>query len=148
VIGEMHYPETHLIPLAIEAAISGTNFRIYGSDYDTPDGTCIRDFIHVNDLASAHYLALSYLFDGGKSERINLGSGFGVSVSEILNIISIISKRNIIVEAFSRRDGDPAKLISSIVKAKEILGWEPEYSDIHQIIFDAMAWYKKEKIDL
>lgn len=142
-IGEKHIPETHLIPLVLDAAAKGKSITVFGNDYDTYDGTCVRDYIHVFDLASAHILALKYLEEKGKSECFNLSNENGISVLEIINtaesVTGIKIKRNIV----SRRDGDPAVLIGDSTKAKRVLGWKPQYSDINLIIRHAWNWYLK-----
>jgi len=139
-IGESHNPETHLIPLVLKTAKGDFEcFKIYGSDYPTPDGTCVRDFIHVDDLAEAHILALNYLFSGQPSTSINLGSEKGYSIKKILDIAKRITRKDIKVIFSERREGDPPYLVGSNIKAKSILGWAPENS-IENIIFDAWNW--------
>jgi len=142
-IGEDHNPETHLIPVILQVA-SGQreNISIYGNDYDTPDGTCIRDYIHVEDLISAHILALKYLFDGGKSEIFNLGSSQGFSVLEILDAARAVTGHPIPEVIVNRRPGDPAYLIASSEKAANILGWKPAKASIKEIINDAWTWHQ------
>lgn len=115
---------------------------IFGDDYPTEDGTCIRDYIHVKDLASAHYLALQYLEKGGQSDVFNLGSGTGFSVREIIDVARKVVGHPIPAEVAERRAGDPAILIASSEKAKAVLGWKPEYDDIQKIISDAWAWHE------
>ncbi|MCQ2735064.1 MAG: UDP-glucose 4-epimerase GalE [Alphaproteobacteria bacterium] len=143
-IGESHMPETHLIPLVLQA-ISGQhqNIKVFGSDYDTPDGTCIRDYIHVEDLALAHRLALEKL--GQFSGCINLGTGVGTSVKEIIIAAEEVSHKKCPVEYVSRRAGDPARLFADNRKAKEILGWYPKYIDIKEIIRTAWNWELNRK---
>lgn len=142
-IGEWHDPETHIIPLLLDVAIGRKeSFTIYGNDYPTPDGTCIRDFIHVNDLAKAHMLAIDYLLNGGESEVFNLGTGKGYSVMEIVRIVSKITSRDIKVIIGERRAGDPPILISDFAKIKSKLGWYPEYSDIENIVRTAWDWHQ------
>jgi len=141
-IGEMHDPETHLIPLAISAALGLLDeVRIFGTDYPTKDGTCIRDYIHVCDLADAHIKALQYLLSSGKSDSFNLGNGNGHSVKEIVEIIRRISKRDFRVVEAERRPGDPPSLISSYKKAGDLLKWSPQYQDIEAIIGTAWEWH-------
>lgn len=142
-IGEDHSPETHLIPLVLEVP-QGKREKIYvyGDDYNTKDGTCVRDYIHVMDLASAHYLALKYLIDNNGSNIFNLGSGEGYSVKEIIEIARKITKHPIPAEIKGRRAGDPAVLIASSLRAKEVLGWEPKYDNIETIISDAWRWHQ------
>ncbi len=143
-IGESHNPETHLIPLVLQA-IKGerNNIKVFGTDYDTPDGTCIRDYIHVEDLALAHRLALEKL--GNYSGSINLGTGIGTSVKEIINAAEKVSGKNCPVEYTSRREGDPARLYADNQKAKEILGWQPQYMNIEQIIQTAWTWEQNKR---
>mgnify|MGYP006279560187 CR=1 FL=1 len=138
--GELHNPETHLIPSAIKAAESGIPFWIHGDDFDTPDGTAIRDFVHVRDLATAHVGALDYLIAGGSSTAINLGTGSGHSVREVLRCIEKVSHQPVPVRIGPRRLGDPAALVCDPSKARRLLGWTPRYSDLEQIISDALAW--------
>jgi UDP-glucose 4-epimerase len=145
-IGEMHDPETHLIPLVLDAASSKReDIKIFGTDYDTPDGTCIRDYIHVTDLADAHILALEYLQKGGKSDFFNLGNGNGFSVKEVIETARKITGKPIKEVEVERRPGDPPILIGSSKKAMEILKWKPKYYDLSRIIETAWKWHKKVK---
>jgi UDP-glucose 4-epimerase len=137
-IGESHNPETHLIPLVLQAAKTGKSVQIFGDDYDTADGTCVRDYIHVEDLANAHILALKALFK--YNGAINLGTGAGVSVKEIISAAQAISGKKIDVEVAPRRAGDPATLVAANAKAREILGWSPSRSDIETILATAWKW--------
>ncbi len=134
-LGERHDPETHLIPLLLQAA-SGkrSNVSIYGSDYDTPDGTCIRDYIHVQDLCSAHWLALQALMNGGESQAYNLGNGDGFSVMEVVDAAERVTRRKIPVLFSPRRVGDPARLVADSTLARTQLGWRPNYADLDSII--------------
>ncbi|WP_414468933.1 UDP-glucose 4-epimerase GalE [Methanobacterium sp. ACI-7] len=143
-VGELHDPETHLIPLVLDAA-SGKreDIKIFGTDYDTPDGTCIRDYIHVTDLADAHILALQYLQNGGESEVFNLGNGNGFSVKEVIETAREITGKEIKEVAVERRPGDPPTLIGSSKKAVEMLGWKPQYHDLVSIIETAWQWHQK-----
>lgn len=143
-IGESHTPETHLIPLVLKA-IKGEreNIKVFGTDYDTPDGTCVRDYIHVEDLAQAHRLALEKLDE--YSGCINLGTGIGTSVKEIIEAAEKVSGRKCPVEYAPRRPGDPAKLFAANAKAREILNWQPEYADIASIIATAWNWEQNRK---
>lgn len=144
-IGERHDPETHLIPLAIYNAIGiNESITIFGTDYPTRDGTCIRDYIHVEDLAYAHWLALEYLKSNNKSDSFNLGNGNGFSVKEIIDVVQKVSGRKLNIINGKRREGDPPVLISSSQKAKEILGWSPKFKDIEKIIETAYLWHKKD----
>ena len=141
-IGEAHNPETHLIPIILQAA-NGTrdHISIFGTDYNTPDGTCIRDYIHVTDLAQAHILAVKYLLDGGNSDIFNLGNGVGFSVKEVIETARKFTGKEIKAIEEARRAGDPAVLIASSDKAKKILGWKPEYDDLSTIIETAWKWH-------
>lgn len=143
-IGESHDPETHLIPLVLDAA-SGKrpNIKVFGTDYDTPDGSCIRDYVHVWDLASAHLLALKYLEEGGKSEFFNLGNEQGTSVLEVVETVRRITGREVPVIYERRREGDPARLVGSSGKIRERLGWKPEFCGIEKIVEHAWKWYEK-----
>jgi UDP-glucose 4-epimerase len=142
-IGEDHSPESHLIPLVLETALGKReNIKIFGEDYKTPDGTCIRDYIHVNDLGSAHILALESLYQGAESEVFNLGNGMGFSVKEIIDAAEKATGLNIRREIAERRAGDPAILIASSEKIKKTLGWKPEFLDITRIIETAWNWHK------
>jgi UDP-arabinose 4-epimerase len=141
-IGEDHDPETHLIPLAIHAALGlSDQIKIYGADYPTKDGTCIRDYIHVCDLADAHIKALEYLISSNKSDSFNLGNGNGYSVREIIDKVKKISRKDFKVVETERREGDPPTLISSYGKAEEKLNWNQEYKDIDTIIETAWQWH-------
>jgi UDP-glucose-4-epimerase GalE len=143
-IGENHDPETHLIPLVLDAALSQReHIEIFGTDYDTPDGTCIRDYIHVTDLADAHLLALKYLLGGGKSDVFNLGNGKGFSVREVIATALRITGCDIPCVESDRRPGDPPVLIGSCDKIKKTLGWRPVYKDSNEIIKTAWRWQNK-----
>jgi len=143
-IGEWHDPETHLIPLSIYNALGITeNITVFGTDYPTPDGTCIRDYIHVNDIAKAHILGFKYLMNESKSDFFNLGNGNGFSVKEILDIVSRISGKKLNIVYGNRREGDPPILVGSSKKAYEILGWKPEFDKISDIIETAYRWHLK-----
>ncbi|HOJ11166.1 MAG TPA: UDP-glucose 4-epimerase GalE [Clostridiales bacterium] len=142
-IGEDHSPESHLIPLVLQVALGKRdNITIFGSDYDTFDGTCIRDYIHVTDLAQAHILALNQLRDGGNSVIYNLGNGQGFSVKEVINIAKEVTGVNINTVMGDRRPGDPAVLVASSDKIKNDLKWKPEYNQLHTIIETAWKWHK------
>ena len=141
-IGEAHNPETHLIPLILQVPNEKREYiSIFGTDYDTKDGTCVRDYIHVNDLAQAHILAVEYLMKGGKSDIFNLGNGVGFSVREVIEKAKEVTQKDIKVVEESRRSGDPAVLIASSDKAKTVLGWKPEYDDLGTIIKTAWEWH-------
>lgn len=139
-LGEAHNPETHLIPVMVKAAISGKPFFVFGDDYDTRDGSCIRDFIHVLDLAEAHYLGLRYIMDGNPSDCFNLGSGTGFTVLEMIEALSRVTGSAVPYTKAGRRDGDPAVLVASSEKAKQILEWNPTHSSIEEILTDAFRW--------
>ena len=145
-IGEDHNPETHLIPLILQAA-SGKrdHISIFGTDYDTVDGTCVRDYIHVTDLAQAHILAVKYLMDGNKSDIFNLGNGVGFTVRQVIDEAKKVTGVDIKVVEEGRRAGDPATLIASSEKAKSVLGWKPEYADLSKIIETAWKWHSEHK---
>jgi UDP-glucose 4-epimerase len=142
-IGEDHSPETHLIPLVLDAAIGKReSIKVFGTDYQTPDGTCIRDYIHVTDLAEAHILALQRLMDGADSSVYNLGNGRGFSVLEVIECARQITAKNIAAENTTRRPGDPPVLIASNQKAVNELGWKPKYADLKDIIGTAWRWHQ------
>ena len=142
-LGEDHSPETHIIPVAMQVALGQKEkFTIFGDDYQTSDGTCIRDYIHVLDLAYAHIKALEYLFAGGNSNYFNVGTGKGYSNKEIIEKIKKVSGINFPVEIGPRRQGDPDAIYADNSKIKKILGWEPKYSDLETIIKTAWNWHK------
>lgn len=142
-IGEDHNPETHLIPVVLKTALGKREkIVIFGDDYPTADGTCIRDYIHVEDLIDAHILAFDYLKDGGKSDIFNLGSSQGFSVKEIVDMARKVTGKEIPAEIGPRRPGDPSVLIASSEKAKKVLGWNPVRTNIEQIITDAWNWHR------
>ena len=142
-IGEDHSPETHLIPLILQVPLKKRDaITVFGEDYDTPDGTCIRDYIHVIDLADAHIKAVEYLQKGNESNIFNLGNGVGFSVKEMIDSAREATNEEINVVVGDRRAGDPAKLIASNEKAKTILGWEPKFTDVKDIISTAWGWHK------
>jgi UDP-glucose 4-epimerase len=142
-IGEDHQPETHLIPIILQVALGQReHIAIFGDDYDTEDGTCIRDYIHVEDLIDAHLLALKYLQNAGKSEIINLGSGQGFSVKEMIEAVREVTGHDIPAKVVPRRSGDPSTLIASSQKAKTVLGWNPQRTSIKKIIEDAWSWHQ------
>lgn len=142
-IGEDHHPETHLIPVILQVAVGQREYiSVFGDDYDTEDGTCIRDYIHVEDLIDAHILALSYLQNGGESTIVNLGSGKGFSVNEMVETAREVTGHEIPAKVVPRRSGDPSKLIASSEKAKKVLGWNPQRTSIKQIMEDAWNWHQ------
>lgn len=143
-IGESHNPETHIIPLVLDAASGNrADIKVFGTDYDTPDGSCIRDYIHVADLASAHLLALHHLENGGASDFFNLGNSTGTSVLELIDSVKRVTGKEFNVVYADRRPGDPAKLVGSSEKAKRILSWKPQYGDIDTIVKHAWDWHQK-----
>ena len=142
-IGEAHNPETHLIPLILQVPNGKReSISIYGDNYNTKDGTCIRDYIHVTDLAKAHILAVDYLLAGNESNIFNLGNGKGFSVKEVIDVARKVTENEIPSIVAPKREGDPAVLIASSNKAKEILGWMPEYNSLEEIISSAWKWHK------
>lgn len=143
-LGEMHSPETHIIPIAIQAAITHSSFPLFGTDYPTPDGTCIRDYIHVEDLATAHMLALEKLHETQKSDFFNLGTGTGYSNRQIINMIKKVSGKDFVIEEKPRRAGDPSTIYADNTKAKHILSWNPAHSDLETIIKTAWEWHTKQ----
>jgi len=146
-LGERHIPETHLVPLVLQAA-SGRrgNITIFGVDYDTPDGTCIRDYIHVNDLCSAHLLGLEHLVAGGESKAFNMGNGQGYSIKEVIDVAKKVTGNDFAVSLGERRDGDPARLVADSTLLQKELGWKPEYADLETIIRHAWAWEQKSDV--
>lgn len=145
-LGERHEPETHLIPLVLQAA-SGRreNVQVFGRDYDTPDGTCIRDYVHVADLCEAHHLALERLLDGAGSAAYNLGNGNGFSVQEVIATAERVTGKAIPVRDVARREGDPARLVADAGLARQELGWRPEYGNIETIVRHAWQWEQRHK---
>lgn len=142
-IGEDHTPETHLVPIILQVALGQReSLAVYGDDYDTPDGTCIRDYVQVEDLIAAHILALEYLKAGNESNFFNLGSNKGYSVTEMLEAAREVTGRDIPAKIAPRRAGDPSRLVASSEKARAILGWAPEYTDVKEIIKTAWAWHE------
>ncbi|MGZ3592102.1 MAG: UDP-glucose 4-epimerase GalE [Thermodesulfobacteriota bacterium] len=142
-LGEDHSRETHLVPLVIKAAMDGTSVPVFGTDYNTPDGTCIRDYIHVTDLAHAHILALRKLVQGKISGIYNLGSGNGYSVREVIETVKKVTGRKVAAIDSPRRPGDPARLVASSQKIKEELGWIPKYPDLETIVKTAYDWHRE-----
>lgn len=144
-IGEYHVPESHLIPLILQVPNGQRpHISIFGDDYDTPDGTCIRDYIHVTDLAQAHIQAVDYLLGGGKSDVFNLGNGVGFSVKEVIECARKVTGHEIPEVVAPRRPGDPARLVASSEKAVRTLGWKPQYNDLETIISTAWNWHKSK----
>jgi len=146
-IGERHNPESHVIPIAIDVARGARPvFRIYGSDYPTPDGTCIRDFIHVADLADAHARGIDYLLGGGASVALNLGTGQGTSVKQLVHVIERMSNIRLPIEFAARREGDPPQLIADNTKAKMTLQWQP-FQQLEDIVKSAWNWHRRADAD-
>jgi len=144
-IGERHLPETHLIPLVLQVALGlRPEVKLLGDDYSTPDGTCVRDYIHVQDLAEAHVLALRYLEAGGPSGAVNLGNGTGYSVREVLDAATFVTGQSIPFSVVPRRLGDSPRLVGDASKARDVLGWKPEYSGIREILATAWQWHKAD----
>jgi len=142
--GERHDPETHLIPLVLKVAQNQLDYvTVFGDDYPTHDGTCVRDYIHVSDLGDAHALALDYLRDGGSSTAINLGNGHGYSVLEVINAARDVTRQEIPTKIEGRRAGDPSHLVADSSKARSVLGWHPQHADLATIISSAWDWHTK-----
>lgn len=142
-IGESHIPETHLIPLILQVPNNKRDYiNIFGNDYNTKDGTCVRDYIHVVDLAQAHILAVKYLLEGNKSDIFNLGNGVGFTVNEVIEVARKVTGHKIPAVVSERRAGDPAQLVASSEKAKQILGWNPIHNTLEEIISSAWKWHK------
>ncbi|ALS74902.1 UDP-glucose 4-epimerase [Planococcus rifietoensis] len=141
-IGEDHRPESHLVPIILQAALGQREeITVFGDDYDTPDGTCIRDYVHIEDLVNAHLLALDYLRNGGENDVFNLGSSQGFSVNEMISAARSVTGKDIPVKIGPRRAGDPSILVASTEKATRILGWNPSHTSVTKIIEDAWNWH-------
>lgn len=145
-LGEQHAPETHLIPLLFRAAMTGEPILLFGDDYPTSDGTCVRDYIHVGDLASAHLAALDHLLAGGASNQFNVGTGTGNTVLEVLREVEKVSGRKVPYKVAPRREGDSASLVADSRKLQETLGWRPVRSDLQQIVRDAWDFFVQNSI--
>ena len=144
-IGESHQPETHLIPNVLRAALgTGPSLRVFGDDYATPDGTCVRDYVHVDDLAQAHQLALAYLDAHEGAHAFNLGNGHGFSVRQVIDAARSVTGVDIGYDVAPRRPGDPAVLVASSDKARRELGWAPEWTDIGLVIESAWRWHRAQ----
>jgi UDP-glucose 4-epimerase len=141
-LGERHDPETHLIPLLLRAVITGKPVTVFGNDYPTADGTCIRDYIHVDDLAQAHILALEYLMAGGASQQFNVGTGTGHTVMQIIRAVEEVTGKQVPHIIGPRRPGDPPSLVAASDKLRSTLGWQPKYTDIRTIVQHAWNFAK------
>jgi UDP-glucose-4-epimerase GalE len=144
-LGEEHEPETHLIPLILRAVQTGRPLTVFGDDYPTADGTCIRDYIHVNDLAQAHILAVEYLLGGGPSEKFNVGTGSGHTVMEMIRVVEEVTGRKVPYQVGQRREGDPPALVASSEKLRSALGWSPQYADLRTIIEHGWKFAQRNK---
>ena len=144
-LGEEHEPETHLIPLILRAVKTGEPITVFGDDYPTPDGTCIRDYIHVNDLAQAHILAVEYLLNGGVSDQFNVGTGTGRSVLEMIHAVEEVTGRKVPYVFGPRRDGDPPALVAASEKLRTRLGWTPRYTDLRTIVDHAWKFAVRDR---
>lgn len=143
-IGELHEPETHLIPLILDAALGRRDsISVFGDDYDTEDGSCVRDYIHVNDIANAHIEGLRYLENGGENNVFNIGNGRGFSVKEVISVVKKVTGKDFPVNIECRRPGDPGTLVADSNKIHEVLGWTPEYDTLESIIETAWMWHQK-----
>lgn len=143
-IGEDHDPESHIIPVCLQAILGQREgVTIFGDDYETPDGTCIRDYIHVDDLARAHILAIDYLSHGGASQRLNVGTGTGNSVKEVIDCVQSVTGQALKVTQGPRRAGDPPVLVAAAAKVREVLGWSPKYTLLRPIVETAWTWFQK-----
>jgi UDP-glucose-4-epimerase GalE len=143
-LGEQHDPETHLLPLVIDAAQGKRDpVKIFGTDYDTPDGTAVRDYIHVTDLARAHVLAVRHLLNGGASAAVNLGTGTGHSVRDVVRMVEQVGQRPVPVDEHARRAGDPPALVAGSSRARDLLNWTPQFSDLQTIVSTAWAWHAR-----
>ena len=144
-LGEEHEPETHLIPLLFRAILTARPVTIFGNDYDTPDGTCIRDYIHVNDLAQAHILALEHLLGGGASDQFNVGTGEGHTVMEVIRAVEEVTGKKVPYTVGPRREGDPPSLVAASDKLRSRMGWKPQYGDLHTIVEHAWNFATKRQ---
>lgn len=142
-LGECHEPETHLIPLILRAVLTGDPVTVFGEDYPTPDGTCIRDYIHVSDLAEAHVLAVEYLLKGGEPGAFNVGTGHGHSVKQVLTAVEQIAGKSVPKKIGPRREGDPASLVADSQKLQKTVGWKPVRADLDRIVSDAWDFARK-----
>jgi UDP-glucose-4-epimerase GalE len=145
-IGEWHDPEPHLIPAVISRVMHGDSVVVFGADYPTPDGTCVRDYISVVDLAAAHVRAVGYLIEGKASSTLNLGTGNGCSVLDIINRVGKLIGSRPVVEYFPRRPGDPPELVACANLARSVLDWSPQYSDLNTVLTSAISWHRKMQL--
>ncbi|MGH9632282.1 MAG: NAD-dependent epimerase/dehydratase family protein, partial [Bryobacteraceae bacterium] len=143
-LGEEHDPETHLIPLLLRAITTGKPVTIFGEDYPTPDGTCIRDYIHVSDLAEAHILAVEHLISGGASDQFNVGTGSGRSVREVVDAVEAVTGKKVPFVVGPRRAGDPAELVADSAKLRSALNWKPRYTDLRDIVATAWQFHQRK----
>jgi UDP-glucose 4-epimerase len=143
-LGEMHHPETHLIPLLFDAVVSGKPIQIFGDDYPTSDGTCVRDYIHVSDLAEAHVAALDHLLAGGGSAQFNVGTGYGFTVMDVLHAVARVTGKKVPYMIAGRREGDAAELVADSTRLRQTLGWKPVRSDLETIVKDAWQFHRKK----
>jgi UDP-glucose 4-epimerase len=144
-LGECHDPETHLLPLILDAVLTGNPVTLFGDDYDTPDGTCIRDYIHVSDLAEAHVSAVEYLLNGGQSNVFNVGTGSGHSVREVLTAVEQVTGKKVPFTIGPRREGDPPRLVANSTKLQTALNWHPKRAELTKIVSDAWDFARKQK---
>ena len=144
-LGEAHNPESHLIPLVLESLLHDGAMRVFGNDYDTPDGTCIRDYVHVNDLCEAHLLGLEHVSRTPGAHAMNLGNGQGFSVLEVLKAVERVTGRQVSYNVVDRRPGDPARLVASSALAEQKLGWRPQYAELESIIETAWKWHRNRR---
>jgi len=144
-MGEEHEPETHLIPLLFRAILTGQPVTVFGNDYNTPDGTCIRDYIHVNDLAQAHILALEHLLAGGPSDQFNVGTGAGHTVMEVIKAVEEVTRKKVPYTVGPRREGDPPSLVAASDKLRSRMGWKPQYEDLRPIVEHAWNFAAKRQ---
>ena len=144
-IGEAHHPETHLVPLVIRAClVPEARLDLFGTDYPTPDGTAVRDYVHVSDLADAHVRALDYLWNGGETTALNVGTGVGYSVRQVIEATTRLVGRSVRVHEAARRSGDSASLVADPAEAQRVLGWRPRNADIEAIVESALVWHRRE----
>lgn len=145
IIGEQHTPETHLLPLAILSALGKGRLQVFGDDYPTPDGTCVRDYIHVADIAQAHILGLRHLLKGGTSDIFNIGNGQGYSVLQIIKAVEKLSGKKVKYSIAKRRPGDPPKLVANASKLIKTLGWQPQFTSLESIVESALNWHRQQR---